>query len=266
MLRFGRQARRALFGSLVLVAGLCIELLVFPWAPSAWCKALTRQWARLCLRASGIRLKVNFVGQASAAQLAGGGRLLVANHCSWLDILAIDAVVPCSFVAKSEIKRWPILGWVVALAGTIFIDRGRRSALRAAGHKIQAALAASGAVALFAEGTTNDMRALLPFHSNLLHVAMDESVSITPVALSYLDVSVPGCHQIASEVTFVGKTSILETIFAVYGAVAIEAHVSILPVIHGHTYASRHALAHSLEAQIAQELGIPVLDSHPGIT
>jgi 1-acyl-sn-glycerol-3-phosphate acyltransferase len=266
MLRRLRQARRVVLGSLVLLAGLFIELLVFPWAPGSWCQFLTRHWARMCLRASGIRLRVKFVGQANAEQLTQGGRLLVANHCSWLDILAIDAVAPCSFVAKSEIKQWPVLGWVVALAGTIFIDRGRRSALRAAGHNIQAALAAGGAVALFAEGTTNDMRALLPFHSNLMHVAMDESVSIIPVALSYTDVSTPGHRRIANEVTFVGKTSILDTIFSVYGAAAIEAQVSILPTMHGHTFSSRHALAHSLESQIAQELGIPVLDSHPGIT
>jgi 1-acyl-sn-glycerol-3-phosphate acyltransferase len=259
-----RQARRLACGGAVLVLGLCIELLLFPWAPKSWCLRLTSAWATWCLRASGITLRVKYVGGANAEQLRSGGRLLVANHCSWLDILAIDAVVPCSFVAKAEIKQWPVLGWLVALAGTIFIDRGKRSALRSAGHKIQQALVNATAVAVFAEGTTNDMTALLPFHSNLLHSAMNENVSITPIALSYRDVSDPANVSIASEIRYVGATSIVQTIMSVYGARAIEAQVSILPVVHGHTFASRHALAHNLEVQIAQELGIPVLESHPG--
>ncbi len=259
-----RQARRLACAGIVLAIGFLLEILVFPWAPKSWRLSLTKHWARWCLRASGLTLRVRYVGDASAAQLSTGGRLVVANHCSWLDILAIDAVVPCSFVAKAEIKRWPVLGWLVAFAGTIFIDRGRRSALRSAGHKIQQALAAGTAVAVFAEGTTNDMTALLPFHSNLLNAAMNENVSVTPIALSYRDVSNPEYVSFAHEIRYVGNTSIVQTILSVYGAKSIEVQVNVLPVVHGHTYTSRHALAHSLESQIAQQLGVPVLESHPG--
>ena len=109
------------------------------------------------------------------------GRLVVANHLSWLDIFAIDALCPASFVAKSEIARWPLVGTLVARAGTLFIERGRRHAVHRLIEHIERSLQAGGRVAVFPEGTTGAGHALLPFHANLIQAAVDAQAPVVPV-------------------------------------------------------------------------------------
>ena len=98
--------------------------------------------------------------------------LLLANHVSWLDILAIDAWRPVRFVSKADVRKWPLLGFMVACGGTLFIERERkRDALRVV-HQVADALRAGASVAVFPEGTTGAGPLLLPFHANLLQAAI----------------------------------------------------------------------------------------------
>jgi 1-acyl-sn-glycerol-3-phosphate acyltransferase len=93
---------------------------------------------------------------------------LVANHLSYLDILVLAALAPCVFVAKREVRGWPLFGWFARMAGTVFVDRERRTD---AGRAVAAmrALAGQGVtVVLFPEGTSSDGRVVLPFKSALL--------------------------------------------------------------------------------------------------
>ena len=102
----------------------------------------------------------------------GGPALVVANHVSWLDILAINAVHPVRFVSKADVRGWPLVGWVVACGGTLFIERERkRDALRVV-HQVAQALAQGQTIAVFPEGTTSEGHGLLPFHANLLQSAI----------------------------------------------------------------------------------------------
>jgi 1-acyl-sn-glycerol-3-phosphate acyltransferase len=115
------------------------------------------------------------------------GLLLVANHVSWLDILAIDATLPSRFVSKAEVRRWPVIGWLAAMAGTLFLERGKRRDAARMGELMAGALSAGSVVAVFPEGTVGDGRRLLPFHANLLQPAVAASAQVLPVAIKYVD-------------------------------------------------------------------------------
>jgi 1-acyl-sn-glycerol-3-phosphate acyltransferase len=113
---------------------------------------------------------------------------IVANHVSWLDIWAINAVCPTLFVAKAEIRAWPVFGWLAARVGTLFIERSRRADTRRVNDRIVARMAVSGErIAVFPEGTTTDGSVLLPFHASLFQPAVSAQARVHPVAIRYLD-------------------------------------------------------------------------------
>ncbi|MDR3458704.1 MAG: lysophospholipid acyltransferase family protein [Verrucomicrobiae bacterium] len=94
--------------------------------------------------------------------------LLVSNHLSYMDILVIAAITPVVFVSKSEVRGWPVIGWLTALAGTVFIVRERRTAVGPVNQEIEAALDDGVLVVVFPEGTSTNGSELLPFRSPLL--------------------------------------------------------------------------------------------------
>jgi 1-acyl-sn-glycerol-3-phosphate acyltransferase len=113
--------------------------------------------------------------------------LLVANHISWLDIVAMQAARPCRFISKSEVRHWPLVGLLAAGAGTLFIERAsRRDAMRVV-HQMAERLRAGDVLAVFPEGTTGDGTSVLPFHGNLLQAAISVNVPVQPVALKFTD-------------------------------------------------------------------------------
>src|SRR5262249_10833230 len=94
--------------------------------------------------------------------------LVVSNHVSWLDIVALGGLVPLSFVAKSEVAGWPIIGTLARLHRAIFVDRTRRSATHDITRLIGHRLVAGDTIVLFGEGTTGDGNRVLPFRPALL--------------------------------------------------------------------------------------------------
>jgi 1-acyl-sn-glycerol-3-phosphate acyltransferase len=117
--------------------------------------------------------------------------LIVANHVSWLDIIVLGAAAPLSFIAKSEVAGWPVVGLLARLQRTFFIERQSRHKTGAAANGIGERLKQGDAMLLFAEGTTGDGIHVLPFRSALLgaaRAAMDETggaVLVQPVAVRY---------------------------------------------------------------------------------
>lgn len=144
---------------------------------------------RLFLRLFSVR-----VTQSGTPPRPGEAALVLANHVSWLDIAALGALRPLSFVAKSEIAGWPVIGWFAVLQRTIFIDRARRGATAEVNATLGSRLAAGELVVLFAEGTTGDGNRLLPFRSSLVGAARTaieaeagklDRIRLQPLALSY---------------------------------------------------------------------------------
>ena len=111
--------------------------------------------------------------------------LIVSNHLSYLDILVFSAITRCVFVSKREVKAWLGVGWAASLAGTVFIDRTRRSETHAVLPEMQAALSRGVPVVLFPEGTTSDGSTVLHFHSSLFQPALDLNAEITAAAVQY---------------------------------------------------------------------------------
>lgn len=139
------------------------------------------RWARRMLALMGVHLEVQ------GAPPASGPVLLVCNHLSWLDILAIHAARHVRFVAKSDVRRWPVIGTLADGAGTLYIERERpRDALRVAHHMAEA-LRAGELIAVFPEGTTSDGQDVRPFHANLLQAAISADAPVQPMALRFVD-------------------------------------------------------------------------------
>jgi len=111
--------------------------------------------------------------------------LVVCNHLSYLDILAIAAQGSVVFVAKSDVRRWPAIGSLLECAGTILAERGRPLSASTTGEQIRRVLDAGVPVLLFPEGTSSDGSQVLPFMPSLLQTALDAGAPITPAALHY---------------------------------------------------------------------------------
>ena len=131
------------------------------------------------------------VTQSGTPPRPGEAALVLANHISWLDIIAIGSLRPLSFVAKSEIAGWPVIGTLAALQRTVFIDRARRGATATVNAAIGHRLARGELVVLFAEGTTGDGTRLLPFRSSLVGAARaaiqaeTDRIRLQPLAITY---------------------------------------------------------------------------------
>ena len=104
---------------------------------------------------------------------------LITNHTGYLDIVVLAGIQPCVFVSKAEIRRWPVLGWLAKMAGTVFVERGRGGSAQRARAGLQAASDAGIPVAFFPEGTTTNGRSVLPFHSGLLAQVLDAGQPVT---------------------------------------------------------------------------------------
>ncbi len=140
-----------------------------------------RQWARTGLKRLRVELKIT----GTPAQ--AGPMLLVSNHTSWVDILALLAVCPCRFVAKADVERWPLVGTIVTGGGTLYVKReSRQDAMRVV-HRMVQALTAGDILAVFPEGTTSDGSSVLPFHSGLIQAAISADAPVQPVAVQIVD-------------------------------------------------------------------------------
>ena len=177
---------------------------------------VVRAWSQRMLDIMGVELVVQ------GAPPANGPVLLVANHISWLDILVMDAARPARFVSKADVKHWPVLGSLVAGAGTLFIEReSRRDAMRVV-HQMADSLRAHDILAVFPEGTTGDGQTLLPFHANLIQAAISANAPVLPVALGFLDGHTGGRSDAP---LFIGDTTLLQSIWSTLRATRVQAVV-----------------------------------------
>jgi 1-acyl-sn-glycerol-3-phosphate acyltransferase len=227
-----------------LVQGLATCALVFPWASDSLRERLIQRWSARLLGICRVRLE----RAAGADTLAHA--LIVANHISWLDIFVINAVHPCRFVAKAEIRAWPVVGWLVAQAGTVFIARGNRRDLRHIFKGLVEALGRRRRVAFFPEGTTGTQGALLPFHANLFEAAIDAAVPVQPVALAYVDER--GAWHPA--VDYTGETTFVDSVVHILGGEPVVARLACLAPIPA-AGSHRRELAQAAHDAIAARLG-----------
>ena len=239
LLALWRVARVALH----LLHGMAVMALRFPSLDAAGRHARIGWWSAGLLRAVGVGLQVRGTPRPGAS-------LLLSNHVSWLDIAALHAAVPqARFVAKADVLQWPLLGWLVRGAGTLFIERERkRDALRVV-HAVAEALSAGQTVAVFPEGTTGEGPEPLPFHANLLQAAIATATPIQPAVLRFADAR----HRFSPAVVYVGDTTLLQSLWRVATARGLVVHVDLL-LPQASAHADRRALAETMRKLVAQAL------------
>lgn len=153
-------------------------------------KNIPERYQRFLSRLFGIR--VTIIGKP----VQDRGVLMVSNHTSYLDILALGGIARVSFVAKSEVASWPLFGTFARLQRTVFVERERRSKTGESRDQIRNRLLEGDALVLFPEGTSNDGNRVLPFKSALMGAAESQVgtdakgepvyVPVQPVSISYV--------------------------------------------------------------------------------
>ncbi len=146
---------------------------------------MVRLWSHGLLRIFGWRVR-------RFGRPLPGPVLLVANHLSWLDIEVVHSQVAAGFVAKAEISRWPLIGWLARRGGTIYHRRGNSESLHGVMHLMLERLRRGLPVAVFPEGRATSGKAVGPFHARIFQPAVLAGVPAQPVALKYGE---GGCAQ-----------------------------------------------------------------------
>ncbi len=234
----------------MLFKGVLRCAFVFPFITAEKRLWQTGRWCGQMARALGVTVE----GQGRSHP---GPALLVSNHISWLDILAINAVHPARFVSKADVKHWPVLGWLVGCGGTLFIERERkRDALRVV-HQIASALKQGDTIAMFPEGTTGDGSTLLPFHANLLQAAISTDALLQPIALRYVDDD----SSPSQAVVWVGDSTLAESLWKVATARGLRVQVTQLDPV-ACAGQDRRELGEAVRRDVAGALGFEVTPGH----
>ena len=234
-----------------LVVGVALAGLAFPLCSIALRDRIIMAWARQLLRVLGVRLQVN------TPPLLPGGALLVCNHVSWLDIYLIYSARRVHFVSKSEVRDWPVAGWLAHKTGTLFLQRGRRADTARINHEMRALMQSGAWVAVFPEGTTSDGRGLRRFLPSLLQPAVELNCPIVPAALRYRTLA--GAYSAApAYIDDISMWQSLRQIVSEPGVIA-ELHFGEPIPPSGH----RRELAAQAEIAIARFLGVAPADTAP---
>ncbi len=189
---------QSLRAAAMLFTFVFLSLLLIPWQAGVialglkQAKTIPQRYSKLLCRLFGIRIRV--VGKP----VLDRGVLMVSNHSSWLDPVVLCASSGACFVAKSEVKTWPLFSTLARLNRTVFVDRARRSKIGDTRNEIRDSLASGDALVLFPEGTSSDGNRVLPFKSALMGAAESEigtdavghkrHVPVQPVSVAYVGV------------------------------------------------------------------------------
>jgi len=250
-LRLVRLAAVILYG-LLLASGLKLRTLV-GFKPS---QALRQRLCRSFLGrlAAALPFEIRVTGESPDKPM-----LWVANHLSWSDIPLLGMLQPMTFLAKAEIRHWPVIGWLTAEAGTRFIQRGGGDSTSLSQHLGQE-LEQGRSLLIFPEGTTTDGTSLRLFHSRLLACAIETGTPVQPVAIRYMRDGV-----IDPIAPFIGDDDLLSHLFRLMAADTAVVEIQLLPPISSHDK-QRNPLARNCHSAIAEALygppvGMPVANA-----
>jgi 1-acyl-sn-glycerol-3-phosphate acyltransferase len=227
-----------------LVNGILLAI-VYPHLNSKRQLGILKNWSRQLLTIFNIGVQIE--GRQSIP--SEGGYLVVANHVSWLDIFVLNAIHPSRFIAKSEVRDWPIIGWMSQRTGTVFIERALRQNAAAINLRLSMLMGQGVSVGLFPEGTTTDGKQVGHFHSALIQPAVDASAKICPIALCYQDQA--GEHS--SEASFIGDMTLMQSIWQLLRCSHLNALVVFTPALSA-ANENRRVLARAAQGAIANAL------------
>lgn len=202
--------------------------------------AARNRWMQFCAtRFLGIfGIKVGTHGQKP---LSG---ILVCNHLSYLDIIVLGSLGPSVFVSKREVRHWPVFGWLTRNAGTVYVDRERRTHVGKVTDEIQEALDRGALVILFPEGTSSDGSTVLPLKSALLEPAADDK---RPLSVGLIEYHIDK-GSVANEVCYWADMTFFPHLLNATAIGKIRATVTFAPVKREST--DRKELARQLQAEL----------------
>jgi 1-acyl-sn-glycerol-3-phosphate acyltransferase len=206
-----------------------------------WNARVQRFWSRGLVRIFGATVSVE-------GDVPTGARLLVSNHVSYIDVMILATLTDCAFVAKSDVARWPVLGYLARAVDTVFVDRDRRTDVARVTEAMRGALAHGRSVVLFPEGTSTDGSQVLPFKSSLLEPAASGAAPLTCCAVAYR--TPEGSPPARDAVAWWGDMTFLRHFFDLLRLPGFEAKVVFAPGAPHH--ADRKVLAEALCTTVRQ--------------
>ncbi len=190
-------------------------------------QAMLQQWFEQFLQKLHIEKRVH-------GEVVSGNHLMVANHISWMDIMVLHSIYATHFVAKSEIKKWPLVGWLSARVGTLFVKRGSMTDARNLNERIAHLLNSGQCVTLFPEGATSDGTEISKLYPGLFQAALDAQaldsdtdIVVQPVVIIY---RVNNNHS--HHLPYIGDASLWKNFWVVLSLESITVDVYFTPSIH----------------------------------
>jgi lyso-ornithine lipid O-acyltransferase len=180
------------------------------------------------------------------------GGVVVSNHLSYLDILLYSSVRPFVMVAKTEVRRWPLMGWITSRAGTVYVERGGGPKTWPAVNAAMAEAYRSGLpVLFFPEGTTTDGAGVLPFRRGLFHSVLNNWIPLRTAALRYSleNKAVNGRATVGEDVCWWGEMGFASHVFRVLGLRGLSVHVRFGDEVPER--ADRFVLSETAQARVA---------------
>lgn len=221
-------------------------------------------WHRIAARIIGLKLRIH--GEPARG---GDGVLIAANHVSWLDIVALGAAAPVSFIAKNEVSGWPGVSVLARLQDTLFVDRTRRGGVAEQAARIRGRLARGDLVILFPEGTTSDGNFVLPFKSSLFGAvgvtpgAEGGPLHVQPVAVVYSHLhGMPMGRYHRPLAAWPGDVELAPHLWSMLGEGAVDVTIVFGETLVASDFADRKALSAACEAAI-REMSSAVLRGRP---
>ncbi|MCY6382763.1 lysophospholipid acyltransferase family protein [Hoeflea prorocentri] len=213
---------------------------------------LPRRWHRVAARLLGLRIITH------GALDTHRPLMIAANHSSWKDIIVLSCVADVVFIAKSEVRSWPVFGWLARWQRTVFIERERRRQTGEQVSEVAKRLADGEIVVLFAEGTTSDGNRILDFKSSLFGAAASAlgasptgSVSIQPVAIAYTHANgVPLGRYGRPLAAWPGDTELPPHLMGILKEGALDVHVCFGEPVRYDENSNRKRVTRDIERQV----------------
>ena len=195
-----------------------IFILFFPFLNQDIRFKIIELWSTWFLKILKIKLTVNEI----STNIENKSKyFFAANHISWVDIVILNSIKPSSFVAKSSIRKWPFLGFMISMSNTIFIDRVSKKSLKLAFSKVSSVLNRSSVV-IFPEGKATLGKSVNVFHSNFFQIPINKKICVNPISIRYKKEG-----NFTDVIAYVGDDKLLNSLLKIINLNGFEAVINL---------------------------------------